>query len=459
LRGQETPSPWQRSTGREDKTVPLGRNGTATFFGRRALAYSENETGGKMSQSPAAGEWLPIALGRAGPGIADECRVFGDWRRLFNGTDTSGWIKADVKDTDHPWKVRDGTLTNAGDVGMDICSEGEFSNYELQLDYRLPGNHGNSGVYLRGQIELQIDAAFGVRHTTRNRAGAIFDIRVPRANAQKPIGQWNRYRIRHLGYRITVWHNGVLIHDNVFVDQHTIGTMIASVAPGRKGLPLDLFAGPVMLQGDRSEIWYRNIFVRNFCAREDGWTPLWNDRDLSEFTTRDGNTNDYWMVSENPRAITNASRHDGSRTVTRGQELRTLDRFRDCIVFYEYCSDSKVAAGGAGFLLPETCQLQLPEQHGTGDQSADAALGPRKPMLATAKGPAGSWNAMVVRIEGSTIWVWQNGKRVYDGVALDHRAEALHGDANHNPRPFQLRVDQGRVWFRNLWIKQLSDNP
>ena len=209
---------------------------------------------------------IAIMLCYSSLGFGAESGEPGEWITLFNGKDTSGWIKAKAEQPNRPWSVTDGMLSNAGNVGMDLCTVEEFSNYELELQYKLPPSRGNSGVYLRGQIELQIDDSRGKKNLTKCNAGAIYDIAAPADNPQKPAGQWNHLRIRHRGYRISVWHNRVLIHDNTYVDEHTALTMMESVAGKRKGQPLDLSRGPIMLQGDRSEIWYRAIRIRRLPA-------------------------------------------------------------------------------------------------------------------------------------------------------------------------------------------------
>ncbi len=183
------------------------------------------------------------------------------WRLLFDGRSTDGWVPARPRgQRPHPWKVIDGALTNSADIGMDLCTEEEFADYELQLEYRLPPADGNSGVFLRGQVEVQLRGPG--RGLGAEGSGAIFGLSPPRSAPQRPPGAWNRLRVVHVGDRVSVWINGVLVQDRVVVDTHTAATMLESVARNRKGEPLDLARGPIMLQGDRSAVWFRDIRIR-----------------------------------------------------------------------------------------------------------------------------------------------------------------------------------------------------
>jgi hypothetical protein len=161
--------------------------------------------------------------------------------------------------------VIDGTLTNSADIGMDLCTEEEFADYELQLAYRLPPTGGNSGVFLRGQVEVQLRGPG--RALGAEASGAIFGLSPPSSDPQRPPGEWNRLRVIHVGDRVSVWINGVLVQDRVLVDTHTAATMLESVARKRKGEPLDLARGPIMLQGDRSAVWFRDIRIREIAIQ------------------------------------------------------------------------------------------------------------------------------------------------------------------------------------------------
>ncbi|MCZ6792315.1 MAG: DUF1080 domain-containing protein [Planctomycetota bacterium] len=212
-----------------------------------------------------------LALGSAllvTASLTAQSEDFGKWIALFNGKDLTGWQHAKHGPGQNPpnnWAAVDATLTNRkqGGAGNDICTVEEFDDYELEVEYKIPPE-GNSGVYLRGQIEIQIyDSHWKIAAKKKLEsvdAGAIYGGSfVALKNAQKEPGTWNKYRVLHVGHRITVWHNDVLIQDNIFQDNKTGGAMGHYPGTDRK---LTKDRGPLMLQGDHTEVSYRNIRIR-----------------------------------------------------------------------------------------------------------------------------------------------------------------------------------------------------
>ncbi len=110
------------------------------------------------------------------------------------------------------WLYQDGQLMRRGSGS--IWSKNEYADFILELDYKLePG--ANSGVFLRCSdlanwihttIEIQIhDSGDG---NSRGTCGAVYDIKAPRIQAQKPAGQWNHFRIECIGPILDVYLNG-----------------------------------------------------------------------------------------------------------------------------------------------------------------------------------------------------------------------------------------------------------
>ena len=386
-------------------------------------------------------------LAFAGSIVRAEGPEYGEWQSLFDGKGTTGWVKAKAGQPDRPWTVEDAALTNSGAVGMDLATEREFDNYELEIEYRLDpkSNHKNSGVYLRGQIEVQIDDSSGRKEVGPHGCGAIYSRVAPTENAGKPAGQWNAYRIRHLGNRISVLHNGVLIHDAVFIDSATGGSMDG----------LDLIRGPIMLQGDHGPVWYRNARIRTVCGRAEGWEPIWNDRDLSELDARGASMAEVWEVSAAPRAITNKKWYDGPAPGDRGRDLWTKRAFRDFLVHWEYRSDPGQQGGNSGFYLRDQWEVQILGAQSLDEKHCDGSLYDRYPPRIIAWNGPGKWNEMSARVLGRKISVWQNGKALHEDVELATRTDSP-APAVDEARPFKLQGDHGRVWFRNLWIKPIA---
>jgi len=173
------------------------------------------------------------------------------WISLFNGKDLTGWTTGKARNS---WRAEDGTLANTSSKkarGVNIHTTGKYKDFDLYIEFRvLP--KGNSGVYLRGRKEVQVAESYGVKTPGTGHCGGIYSKSAPKVNACKPAGEWQTFEITMAGNKITVRQNGTLIQDGVEVPGHTGGSM-----GGEPGT-----AGPIMLQGDHTNVWYRNIYLR-----------------------------------------------------------------------------------------------------------------------------------------------------------------------------------------------------
>jgi len=183
------------------------------------------------------------------------------WIPLFNGKDLTGWHVRD-KNRKNNWTVENGELVNKA-TGTDLISDVKLMDHELHIEFNVPPG-GNSGVYLQGRYEVQVQDTAGQKNLTPHMCGAIYGKITPKLNAAKPAGQWQTYDIKfysaRLGpdgkvarkARITVIHNGKLIIDNAQIDGVT-----GSAVDNKEGTPAGL-----MLQGDHTAVRYRNIKYR-----------------------------------------------------------------------------------------------------------------------------------------------------------------------------------------------------
>lgn len=172
------------------------------------------------------------------------------WDWLFNGRNLAGWRKAREPMVDPRWTVEDEALTNLPDA-RDIASTTDYRDFELSLEYKTVPS-GNSGVFLRGRIEIQIFDSHGQPAPSSSDDGAVYGQFAPRVNASLPAGSWNTLWIRLEGDRLTVKLNNQLIHDRVRLTQVCGGAL-----PG--GL---LDPGPIRLQGDHGKVWFRHVYIR-----------------------------------------------------------------------------------------------------------------------------------------------------------------------------------------------------
>jgi len=177
------------------------------------------------------------------------------WIKLFNGECLEGWQNARKPDTANKWSVDDGALTNA-DHGNDIATVKTFKDFELKLEYKTVKN-GNSGVYLRGRVEVQVLDSYGKKELSTGDDGGIYGQYAPLVNASKPAGEWNLLEACYVGDTLCVKLNGKVVQDKVKIAKVTGGALPGGVNE----------AGPLMLQGDHGKVWYRNIMIRPIEAK------------------------------------------------------------------------------------------------------------------------------------------------------------------------------------------------
>lgn len=166
---------------------------------------------------------------------------------LFNGHDLTGWHARDAAKA-ATWKVANGVMENTPH-GADIVTDREFTDFKLHVEFKMV-EKSNSGVYLRGRYEVQIEDNFG-QEPESHRIGGVYGFITPSSNPAKKAGEWQTYDITFIGRRVTVVFNGATIIDNAEIPGITGGALDSN-----EGEP-----GPIMLQGDHEQIYYRNIVI------------------------------------------------------------------------------------------------------------------------------------------------------------------------------------------------------
>ncbi len=182
---------------------------------------------------------------------------FGSPIELFNGKDLTGW-RLTQPSAVNGWSVKDGLLVNSNvqvkgqphkNFG-NLRTEREFRDFNLTLEVRVP-EHGNSGIYLRGMYEVQVEDNYGKQPTTHS-IGSIYSRIKPSSNPCKPPGQWQTFDITFMDQHVTVILNGTKVIDNQPVAGCTGGALWSDVTR----------PGPIYLQGDHTSVEYRNIVLR-----------------------------------------------------------------------------------------------------------------------------------------------------------------------------------------------------
>jgi hypothetical protein len=167
---------------------------------------------------------------------------------LFNGKDLSGWTTSDPGAT-ATWKVDSGTLVSPGH-GAELITEAKFQDFKLHIEFNCaPGS--NSGVYLRGRYELQIEDDPEPEGPTM-RTGGVYGFLAPSPEQPRKPGEWQSYDITLVGRVVTVVQNGQTIIDQQEIPGITGGALDSHEAP----------PGPIYLQGtEAGHVAFRNITI------------------------------------------------------------------------------------------------------------------------------------------------------------------------------------------------------
>ncbi len=196
---------------------------------------------------------------------------------LFNGKDLTGWKgrvndppgrakmspaelaraqkSADESMNEH-WRVEAGALVFDG-KGDNLATVKDYADFELLVEWKIEGT-GDSGIYLRGTPQVQIwesPVGSGGLHNNLKNASK------PTKKADRPVGDWNAFRILMVGDRVTVNLNGEQIVDKVVMENYWDRSQ--PIYPG----------GAIELQSEGSRVHFRNIYVRELPCVEGGRAP------------------------------------------------------------------------------------------------------------------------------------------------------------------------------------------
>jgi len=190
---------------------------------------------------------------------------------LFDGKDLSGW-KSLRGGGDAKWLVQDGYMqvTRTGD----IATKQEFGDCQLHIEFATPAEvkgesqgRGNSGVFLMGRYEVQVLDSYQNPTYFHGQAASIYKQHAPLVNASRKPGEWQTYDIifsapvfDEIGNvskraRVTVFHNGVLVQNNVEIYGETWHDRSPAYIPHGP-------VGPIKLQDHGNPMRFRNIWIR-----------------------------------------------------------------------------------------------------------------------------------------------------------------------------------------------------
>ena len=167
---------------------------------------------------------------------------------LFNGKDLTGWEVDDPSKT--YWSAQNGELRN-DKGGANIHTTRKFDDFKLHIEYNCPQG-GNSGVYLRGRYEVQVEYEPPEKNDQFHAMGSIYGFIAPSVELPKRPGQWETYDVTLVGRTVTVIRDGTKI-----IDQQEIPGITGGALDSHEGEP-----GPLYLQGDHTGgLRYRNITI------------------------------------------------------------------------------------------------------------------------------------------------------------------------------------------------------
>ena len=175
---------------------------------------------------------------------------------LFDGKNADQW--------------ENGKITEDGLLVQGTTSKQKFGSCQLHIEFRIPyqpedsgQGRGNSGIYLQGRYECQMLDSFGLEGKD-NECGGLYSVKACDLNMCYPPLSWQTYDIEYTAAkyegdklvanpRVTIYHNGVKIHENVELP----GERNTTAAPVKAGPE----PGPIYLQDHGNPVRYRNIWV------------------------------------------------------------------------------------------------------------------------------------------------------------------------------------------------------
>jgi hypothetical protein len=405
---------------------------------------------------------------------------------LFNGMDLTGWkglvmnpiARAKMSDSalkaaeqkanekmKNDWIAKDGLLVFTGH-GDNLATEKKYGDFEMYVDWKIT-EKGDAGIYLRGSPQVQI------WDTSRREVGAqvgsgglynnIKNQSKPLVVADNKIGDWNNFHIIMKGAEVTVYLNGVLVTDNVTLENFW----------DRKS---PIFAKEqIELQAHGTYVAYRNIYIREIPLDEmtslseeektQGFVSLFDGTNLDSWT---GNSSGY-LIEEGVVVVNPDKAGEGG-----GGNLYTKEEFSDFIYRFEF-QLTPGANNGIGVHAPlEGDAAYVGMEIQVLDNEADIykALQPYQyhgsvyGVIPAKRGflkPIGEWNQEEIMVKGTQIKVTLNGTVITEG---DYAEASKNGTMDHKEHPGLLRttghlgfLGHGDVLrFKNMRVKVIEED-
>ncbi|PCE64767.1 DUF1080 domain-containing protein [Sediminicola luteus] len=400
---------------------------------------------------------------------------------IFNGKDLSGWeglVKNPIARSKmskrqlareqekanaqmmRDWFVKDGIIGFKGEGYNNICTIKDYGDFEMFVDWKIT-HGGDSGIYLRGTPQVQIWDIARTDVGAQVGSGGLYNNqkneRIPLTVADNPVNEWNTFYIKMVGERVTVYLNGVLVTDNIALENYW----------DRK-LPI-FTKEAIELQAHGEDLGFRNVYVREIpsgeellteAERKDGFTALFNGSDLSHWI---GNKTDYY--AENGVIHVNPKRGGHGNLFSAEEYDNFVFRF-----------DFKLTPGannGLGIHAPlrgDAAYVAKELQILDNTAAIYANLKPYQyhgsvygiiPAKRGHLNPVGEWNSQEVIVNDDTIKITLNGTVIVDG---NIKEATKNGTLDGKDHP-GLQRHNGHIgflghgselWLRNIRVKRIK---
>ncbi len=402
---------------------------------------------------------------------------------LFNGKDLTGWkglvanpiarskmndtalkaaqIKADIK-MRADWVVKDGLLNFTGNSnGENLATIKQYGDIEMFVDWRIQ-EKGDAGIYLRGTPQVQIWDTSRREVGAQVGSGGLYNNQknksTPLVVADNKVGEWNTFHIIMKGDKVTVYLNGVLVTDQIPLENYWDRTM-----------PIFL-KEQIELQAHGTFVSYRNIYIRELPPTEavglseaevkEGFTSLFDGKNINEWI---GNTGGYLI--KDGALVVNPEKGSGGN-------LYTKETFSDFIYRFDF-QLTPGANNGIGIHAPlegDAAYAGIEVQVLDNEHPMYATLAPYQyhgsvyGVIPAKRGylrPIGEWNNEEIMVKGTKIKVTLNGTVIVDG---DYATASKNGTMDHKAHPGLFNktghigfLGHGDVVrFKNMRVKKLS---
>lgn len=364
------------------------------------------------------------------------------------------------------WKVEDGNIVFFGTGYDNLCTVKQYGDFEMYLDWYLypEGPEADAGIYLRGTPQVQIWDTARVNVGAQVGSGGLYNNRVnqskPLCVADNGLGLWNSFYIKMTGERVSVWLNGVLVTDNVILENYWDRSQPI--------FPIE----QIELQAHGSKVAYRDLYIRelpqvepvSLSAEEaaEGFEMLFDGTTLNKWQ---GNKHDY--VTENGVIAVHPTEQGFG-------DLYTAKEYGDFIFRFEFKltpganNGVGIRAPGTGDAAYEGMEIQILDHYNPiyqpwlkDYQYHGSVYGIIPTQNTDAFKPVGEWNTEEIYACGSHIRVTLNGVVITEGDIREATANGTY-DGNEHPGLFRPKGFIGflghgsELWFRNIRIKELN---